>query len=328
MLGRVPYTLYATWEIDMAVAAEQGSETTLDKPHPLPDGVLAGRAGWRAEELGPAHAADVPQGTVAYHDRGTGRPLVFVHGALVNANLWRKVTGPLSRDFRCVVPDLPVGSHRLPLNSGADLSPPGLAKLIAGLIGELELEDPILIGNDTGGGLSQIVAANHPDSIGGLVLTSCDAFDNFPPKAFRPLVRLAAGVPGVLQGVMAPMRVSPIRRLPIAYGWLSKKPFDRRVADSYAMPVTASAGVRRDTRAAFAGLDPRQTLEAATRLPKFERPALIAWAREDRFFPPAHGERLAEILPNARLEWIDDSYTFVSEDQPERLVELIRDFAR
>jgi len=85
--------------------------------------------------------------------------------------------------------------------------------------------------------------------------------------------------------------------------------------------------VRRDTRAVFAGVDTRHTLEAATRLPGFDRPALIAWAREDRFFPPAHAERLAEILPNARLEWVDDSYTFVSEDQPERLVELIRGFA-
>ncbi len=311
----------------MAVAAEKGSNPTVGERAPLPAGVLDGRAGWRAEALGPARAVDVPQGTVACHDRGTGRPLVFVHGALVNANLWRKVIEPLSRDFRCVVPDLPLGSHRLPLRAGADLSPPGLARLIADVIGELGLEDPVLIGNDTGGGLSQIVAANHPERLGGLVLTSCDAFDNFPPKAFRLLVRLAAGVPGVLQGALAPTRLRPVRRLPIAYGWLAKKPFDRRTADSYAMPSAASAGVRRDTRAAFAGLDPRHTLEAAQRMAGFDRPALIAWAREDRFFPPAHAERLAEILPNARLEWVDDSYTFVSEDQPERLVELIGGFA-
>jgi len=311
----------------MAVATGQGSDSTSGERAALPAEALDGRAGWRAEALGPPRAVEVEHGTVACHDRGTGRPLVFVHGALVNANLWRKVVEPLSRDFRCVVPDLPLGSHRLPLHPGADLSPPGLADLIANVIGELGLENPVLIGNDTGGGLCQIVAANHPETLGGLVLTSCDAFDNFPPKAFRPLVKLAAGVPGVLQGVMAPMRLSPIRRAPIAYGWLAKKPFDRRTADSYAMPVTASAGVRRDTRAAFAGLDPRHTLDAAARLPAFDRPALIAWAREDRFFPTAHAERLAEILPDARLEWIDDSYTFVSEDQPERLVDLIAGFA-
>lgn len=309
----------------MAVAAETNTQATADAS--LPPGTLGGRAGWRSDALGPARAVEVSHGTVACHDRGTGRPLVFAHGALVNANLWRKVIEPLSRDFRCIVPDLPLGSHRLPLRAGADLTPPGVAKLIADVIEELGLEDALLIGNDTGGGLSQIVAANHPERLGGLVLTSCDAFDNFPPKAFRPLVRLAAGVPGILQGAMAPMRLRPVRRLPMAYGWLAKKPFDRRVADSYAMPSSMSAGVRRDTRAVFAGVDTRHTLEAATRLPGFDRPALIAWAREDRFFPPAHAERLAEILPNARLEWVDDSYTFVSEDQPERLVELIRGFA-
>ncbi len=309
----------------MATAAEQ--DTTATTSGPLPAQTLTGRAGWRADSLGPARVVEVPHGTVAYHERGKGRPLVFVHGALVNANLWRKVIEPLGRDFRCVVPDLPLGSHRLPLRAGADLSPPGLASLIADVIGELGLEDPVLIGNDTGGGLSQIVAANHPERLGSLVLTSCDAFDNFPPKAFRPLVRLASGVPGVLQAVMAPMRLRPVRRLPIAYGWLAKKPFERRVADSYALPSGASAGVRRDARAAFGALNPRHTLAAATRLRDFDRPALIAWAREDRFFPPAHAERLAEILPNARLEWVDDSYTFVSEDQPERLVQLIRGFA-
>ncbi len=307
----------------MGVATQQDPRATT----PLPSETLEGRAGWRSAALGPAHAVEVAQGTVACHDRGTGRPLVFAHGALVNANLWRKVIEPLSREFRCVVPDLPLGSHRLPLRSDADLTPPGVARLIADVIEELGLDDAVLIGNDTGGGLSQIVAANHPERLGGLVLTSCDAFDNFPPKAFRPLVRLAAGVPGVLQGAMAPMRLRPVRRLPVAYGWLAKKPFDRRVADSYAMPSSASAGVRRDARAVFAGLDTRHTLEAAAGLPGFDRPALIAWAREDRFFPPAHAERLAEILPDARLEWIDDSYTFVSEDQPERLVELIAGFA-
>ena len=74
--------------------------------------------------------------------------------------------------------------------------------------------------------------------------------------------------------------------------------------------------MRRDLARFFAGLDPRHTLEAAERLPAFDRPALIAWSREDRFFPRSHAERLAELLPQGRLEWIDDARTFSPEDQP------------
>jgi pimeloyl-ACP methyl ester carboxylesterase len=55
---------------------------------------------------------------------------------------------------------------------------------------------------------------------------------------------------------------------------------------------------------------------------------LIAWATEDRVFPFRHAERMRDAFPNARLERIEDSYTFVSIDQPERTADLIASFAR
>jgi pimeloyl-ACP methyl ester carboxylesterase len=54
---------------------------------------------------------------------------------------------------------------------------------------------------------------------------------------------------------------------------------------------------------------------------------LIAWAPEDRFFPLEHARRLAELLPDARVEEVEDSYTYVCEDQPERTAKLVGDFA-
>ena len=51
----------------------------------------------------------LPQGTIRYRDSGTGDPLVFIHGALVNGLLWKDVTPLLERDFHCIVPDLPLG---------------------------------------------------------------------------------------------------------------------------------------------------------------------------------------------------------------------------
>jgi len=266
--------------------------------------------------------AKLPQGTINYRDSGQGPPIVLVHGLLVDGQLWRKVTPLLQDRFRCIVPDLPLGSHRTPMREDADLSPPGLARLIAGFLESLELEDVVLVANDTGGAISQITAAKHPERIGRLVLTNCDAFENFLPPAFRPM-QWAARVPLVLNGMMQGMRFAPMRRLPNAYGRLIKKDFAGAPTREWVEPFLTDAGVRRDTVKVLRGIEPRYTFEAAEKLRDFDRPALLAWAVEDRFFKVSFAERLADTIKGATLVRIEDSYTFVPEDQPERLAELI-----
>ncbi len=269
----------------------------------------------------------LPQGTVRYSESGSGDTIVLVHGLLVDGRLWRKVVPRLEKDFHVVVPDLPLGSHKLALNEDADRTPPGIAKLIADFIEALDLRDVTLVGNDTGGALSQMVATRHGDRIARLVLTPSDAFDNFLPMLFKPL-QLAAKVPGLLHAAIQPLRFAPVRRLPIAFGWLSKKRPDPAIEADWVRPFFADAGVRRDVTEFVAAIDNRYTLEAAEALRSFDKPTLIAWATEDRIFPREHGEELARRIPNARLEWIADSRTFVPEDQPERVAELIGEFVR
>jgi pimeloyl-ACP methyl ester carboxylesterase len=282
---------------------------------------------WRDPRLGERKELDLPQGRLRYFEAGSGPPIVFVHGLLVNANLWRKVVPRLSPDFRCIALDLPLGSHELPMNDDADLTPAGLAELIAGAIEAIGLEDATLVGNDTGGGLSQLAVTGHPERIGRLVLTSCDAYDNFPPSFFNYL-KLSARIPGAISVGFAPLRLRALRRLPIAFGWLMHGKLDPEAGDSYVLPVLTDAAVRGDVRRVLPALDPRYTLEAAERFAGFERPVLIAWSRDDKFFPAEHAERLAADFPDARLEWIEDSRTFSPEDRPERLAELIAGFVR
>lgn len=285
--------------------------------------MCADRHSWRAPELGTA----LDLGRIVAYEAGTGSPIVFVHGLLVNANLWRKVVSELSPGFRCIALDLPLGSHVRPMPAEADLSPPALADLIADAIQELGLDDVTLVGNDTGGALCQLVVTRRPERIGRLVLTSCDYRDNFPPAAFRPLI-LAARAPGALRAILTTLRPRAPRRLPLAFGWLTKRPIDHEAEDSYVLAALADGGVMTDLRRVLRGIHARYTNAAADALGRFERPALIAWSREDRFFPPRDAEALAAELPDSRLEWIDDSYTFSSEDQPHRLADLISDFAR
>jgi pimeloyl-ACP methyl ester carboxylesterase len=283
------------------------------------------KATWRADSLGPAQTLDLRQGRLRAHVTGDGPVVVFVHGALVNANLWRKVVPRLDGLTRVTL-DLPLGSHIDPMPA-ADLSAPGLADLIGDAIEALGLEDVTLVGNDTGGGLSQILATRRPERIGRLVLTSCDAFDNFPPRFFR-IVLAPARIPGAIPVAFGALRLRPLRHLPIAYGWLVKQPIDRDAEDSYVLPVLTRSEIRHDLRRVLGGLDPKYTLEAAERLRSFDRPTLIAWSREDRFFPPAHAERLASMIPGARLEWVEEARTFSAEDNPQRVADLIADFAR
>ncbi len=275
---------------------------------------------WRAESLGAGHELALRQGTVRYCSVGSGPAIVFVHGALVNANLWRKVVAELSADFRCVTLDLPFGSHVVPMAPDADLSPPAVADLIADAIEALELDDVTLVGNDTGGAICQIVVTRRPERIGALVLTSCDAFDNFPPKLMKPIMPLLSHA-ALLRATLAPARARAVQRA--IFGALAKRPVEPEVLESYALPALEHAGVRRDLARFMAGLDKRHTLEAAERLPAFDKPAVIAWSREDRFFPSDHGERLAALLPQGRHEWIEDSRTFSPEDQPVRVAELV-----
>lgn len=269
---------------------------------------------------------ELAQGTIRYRESGEGPPVVFVHGLLVDGRLWRKVTPLLEDRFRCIVPDLPLGSHARPMNPDADLSPTGLARIVAGFLEALDLEDVTLVANDTGGAISQITAAHHPERIGRLLLTNCDAFENFLPPAFRPL-QWAARVPPLLNGLLQGMRLAPMRRLPLAYGWLIKHDLACAPTREWVEPFLSDRGVRRDTVKVLRGIDPKYTFEAAERLREFNRPALLAWAVEDRFFKLSYAERLAETIRGATLERIEDSYTFVSEDQPERLAELIGAFA-
>ena len=287
---------------------------------------LKDKAEWRDPALGKPRRLDLPQGPLNVFEAGTGAPIVFVHGLLVNANLWRKVTKRLSPDFRTIALDLPLGSHTLPMPD-ADLSPHGVADLIADAIEALGLEDVTLVGNDSGGALSQMVATRRPERIGRLVLTSCDYRDNFPPPMFGYLGPVAT-IPGAMQAMFAPMRFRLPRYMPFAFGWLVKRRMDRDAEDSYVLAGMANSGVGRDVKRFIKGIDKRYSNEAADKLGGFEAPALIAWSREDKFFKPEHAEALAKDLPNARLEWIDDARTFSMEDNPEALAELIAGFVR
>jgi pimeloyl-ACP methyl ester carboxylesterase len=271
-------------------------------------------------------AIELSAGRIEYVDTGGhGPPVVLLHGLLMDWTLWTDVIAELSLDHRCVAPTLPLGAHRHPMQPDADLSLGGVARLVLEFLERLQLDRVTLVGNDTGGALVQLLASGASDRVAAIGLVSCDAFDNFPPGLTGRAVVLSGKLPPALFGAfMQPMRLKPIRRLPIAFGWLTKRgdKATRRWLDA----ILTTPEVRRDTVRVLRGIaaDPRLLDRAAGSLPGFERPALVAWASEDRVMPPDHGRRLTQLLPDARWVEITDSYTLIPLDQPAKLANHLR----
>jgi pimeloyl-ACP methyl ester carboxylesterase len=268
---------------------------------------------------------ELPAGRIRYREAGEGKPVVFVHGFLVDGRLWDGVVDQLSDRCRCIAPDWPIAAHQVAMNPDADLSPPGIAALIASFLEALELEDVTIVGNDSGGAMSQVLVTRHPERIGRLVLTNCDTHDNFPPGIFKAMPPLAK-LPGGMTVLSAPFRIGALART--AFKPFARTPIPADLVASWMRPCLSDSGIKHDAMKVTAGMNKRYTLEAAERLSESELPLLLTWAPGDKFFPISYAERLEQETPNARLVRIPDASTFVSLDQPARLADEIATFVQ
>lgn len=279
------------------------------------------------EALGAAREVDTRLGSLRVRESGPpgSEPLLFVHGALVDGALWRKVVPALAAaGHRCVVPDLPLGSHAIPMPASTPLDPPGVADVIAALMDALGLATATVVGNDTGGAMSQVLLARHPDRVARLVLTNCDAFEQFPPNIVKPIFWVAYTRAGAAIA-LAPMRFDPLRRSPLAFGLLTHDPIPAGITGRW-MEAARRPEIRGDLVRFARGVNKRHTLAAARRFGAYEGPVLIAWGADDAVFRPVLGARLADAFRDSRRVSIPHARTFVMEDQPERLAAEIAGF--
>lgn len=267
-------------------------------------------------------------GPIEYEDNGAGEVIVLLHGLHMSGSLWREVAPLLAVGHRCVVPTLPFGGHRTPMSADADLTPRAVAWLVGEFLQRLDLHDVTLVGNDTGGVIAQLLVTEDPRRVGRIVLASCEAFDNFPPGLPGKVSAVAARMPGGLYWAGQAMRWRPLTRLPLTWGWMSKRPIPRDLLDSWFGPLREQRAVRRDVVKFVRAVDEADLIEAAEKLADFDRPALVAWAVEDKVMPPAHADQLAARLPSSRRVDIEDSFTLIPLDQPNLLADLIAAFIR
>jgi pimeloyl-ACP methyl ester carboxylesterase len=271
---------------------------------------------------------ELSAGPILYEDTGGEGPvIVLCHGLLMTASLWDEVVEELGPGFRCVRPTLPLGAHRRPMRADADLSLRGQVRLLAEFLERLELQEVTLVFNDWCG--AQLLVAEGRDArVGRLVLASCETDDNYPPGLPGRVAALAAGLPGGLAAVLKPLRIRALRRLPMTFGLMSKRPISDELVDQWLEPALTNPAIRADLRK-YAGdtrQGRRQLVKANSRLAGFAKPVLVAWAAEDKVMPVTAGRRLAASFPDSRFVEIPDSRTLIPVDQPRALADAIAAF--
>jgi pimeloyl-ACP methyl ester carboxylesterase len=268
---------------------------------------------------------ELSAGTIDYEDTGGAGPvLVLLGGLVMDGSVWDPLIDDLRRDHRCVVPTLPLGAHRRPMRPDADLSLAGFARMVDELLERLDLREVTLVQNDHAAALA--LAGERPERVVRLVISSCEAFENYPPGLPGKNMRLVGMVPGGLFLAMQAMRLGLMRRSPLGLGWMAKRRLPDELVDRWLRPLQSQRGVRRDLGKYVRSAHRGQMVEVCERLRMFERPTLVVWTPEDRVQDPAHGRRLAELLADARLIEIPDSYTLIMRDQPEAFARAIRQF--
>lgn len=287
---------------------------------------------WRSPLLGEARTLQVPGGTLELFERGAGQPLVLCHGWLSNANVWRGVVDRLHERFRCVTLDLPLGAHRTPMAPDADLSPPGIASLLVGVLEALDVREATLAGNDSGGAYAQMALAHHPDRtrsrVGGLALTSCETpYDEWPPEPFHRLPATARDEQ-VLGRILGALRDPGVRASDAGYGLLVKHPVEPEALDSYALPASSDPALLRDAAKVMSSATTAAVRAATQALIEGDGPpVLLVWSDEDAVFPLEHAQRYAAALPDASVHVISDAYSFTPEDAPGAVADAIGSFA-
>ena len=243
---------------------------------------------------------DTPSGRIGYVEVGSGPVALFVHGVLLNKHMWRHQIGALSDFRRCIAVDL-LAHGDTEIGTAQDVSVTANAKMLKEVLDALHIDQVDLVGNDSGGGISQIFAALNPQRVRSLTLTNCDTHDNWPPEAFKPFVEMVAAG-GLGKTLNAMLADKSIYRSAGALGPAYERP--EMVTDEdieiYLRPHLRNAQRTRDLERFVGAFDHKHTLAIEPQLRQLRAPTLIVWATDDIYFPVKWAHWLADTIPGAK----------------------------
>lgn len=280
-----------------------------------------------AYDATPKRTIETPSGRIAYVEAGEGPVALFVHGVLLNGHLWRGQLAALSDIRRCIALDI-LAHGDTEIAAGQDLSVTAVAQMLGEFLDALGIDHVDLVGNDSGGGICQIFAASQPERIRSLVLTDCDAHDNWPPTAFVPFLEMAAA--GALRDALGAMLADKaVFRSPEALGPAYEDPagVSDATIEAYLEPLMRTPARTEDFRRFLSAFDCRHTLAAEAGLRRLQAPTLIVWGDDDVYFDARWAAWLAQTIPGAEPPVVlQGARIFFPEERPDEFNRLLRAF--
>lgn len=261
---------------------------------------------------------EVGAGVLQYREEGDaqGRPVVLLHGLLMNDTQWDAALPLLPAGLRYLLPVLPLGGHRIPMRPDADLTMPAMVGLVADFLDALDLADATLVITDWGGPLF-LTDVGRDKRVGRLVICPSEAFDNFPPGLPGKVAWLASRSTTTVGVALRQLRVGWLRRRWFMFGLMAKHPVPQPIIDDWTAGGLADARIRRDlVKYCHTAFDKADLVRATHRLADFRGDALVLWSH-NRVMPDEHARRLA-ALTGATLRFVDDASVLIMLDQPER----------
>ena len=265
-----------------------------------------------------SHFAEIDGVRVHYQEKGTGTPLVLLHGFTSSTYSWKDVFEPLSKNFRVIAVDLKgFGFSGKP---DGDYSRRAQATLVAHLLDNLKIEKAWLCGNSMGGEIALNFALQNPGRVVGLILVD-SAGVNVPGSGSLAPRYLLLPVVGRLVTALALTSDKLVRQ------GLEKSFYDRtkvteeRVA-TYYRPLQTRGGqlaaVRARKQANEFPIEPE--------LSRISIPTLIIWGAQDALIPIAAGHKISKLIKESKLVIFDSCGHLPQEEMPARTVDEITKF--
>ncbi|MDT8388072.1 MAG: alpha/beta hydrolase [Thiogranum sp.] len=255
---------------------------------------------------------------IAYREQGHGSPVILMHGIPTNSLMWRDIIPKLSTNHRVIAPDmLNYGHSEKPAN--ADVSINAQSRIMVGLMDALGAPRADVVAHDIGAGVAQLMAVNHPEKIGKLVLMDSVCFDSWPIPEFEPLQQ-----PGAEEAMSLGEFVGMMRGF-MPNGVHDKSVMSEAVIDLYMTPWSTEDGKRAFFRN-LRRLNKEYTQAIADELAKLPHKTLVMWGDKDPFQKPEYAARLAEAIPDAELVWITDAGHWLIEEKPNEIGDRIKQF--
>ncbi|RYE35875.1 MAG: alpha/beta hydrolase [Sphingobacteriaceae bacterium] len=235
-----------------------------------------------------------------YIEQGSGEVLLLLHGLMGALSNWEFVIEEFSKDYRVIIPMLPI--YELPLLT---IGVKTLSKFVHKFIQFKKLENVTVLGNSLGGHVGLIYALNHPEKLKAMVLAgSSGLYEN----AF---------------GGSFPRRESyDFIREKVEYTFYSPKTATKELVDDVYESVNNRHKIIRLLAMAKSAI--RHNM--AKDLHKIKIPVALIWGRNDKITPPEVAVEFSELLPNAELTWVDACGHAPMMEQPEEFNRLLKNF--